>query len=282
MSELLSWSFGPVESRLVRILLYLLFGLFAAPFVFFGVVLIAVGAASRTGTSHRELLFLLIAVLLAIVLGRTLLIFRSIASVEWKLREFLQVGQLRWFVAATIFDLFILGIIALWIQGGSVSLTTVWAVLVVLLIGFVHLLGSKGKFNPETLTLSYGGRGEVDLDHVANMKRMVLGNRSFLWLSFKPAVSAPFKRLYIVPTDVAEQIDALLEPEATTDTGLGEKRSMSQMRHAVAALTVFATAGGLLLLLIWVGVPTLVSVLVAGIFATLGFALLSAALHAHV
>jgi hypothetical protein len=279
MSESVSWSLGPVESRLVRILLYLLFGLFVAPFVFFGVVLFAAGAPSRAETSVGELLLLLIAVLLAIALGRTILIFRSMARFEWKLREFLQVGQLRWFVAATIFDLFILWLIALWVQDMSIPLTSIWAVLVFLLIGFAHLLSSKGQFDPVTSTLSYHKQDEANLDHVVDMKRVIIGKRNFIWLSFGSDVTAPFKRLYMVPTDVAEQADSLVERETTTETGLGKSGSVSRRRNVVGALIVFGVASGLFILLTRSGVSTSVSILAAAIFATLGFILLSAAFH---
>jgi len=225
-----SWDWGPTESWFVRALLYLAFGWMAG----YAVVAVLSLLSVSLGGSRRDLA-LFAAATLGFLLSPLLILYLVIERSRrndppsihshWLVQEFWQVLRLRWFVAVALASA-----ATLWVLDtrlGAVPFVAVLALVVAVTL-LVGLLSSKGKIDPESRTLSYSGhltRRELDLASVADVKRLSLGDRTFLWVSVKPDVEKRYlaQGLYTVPTDIAESDWAASESNREVTLSVREK-----------------------------------------------------------
>lgn len=125
-----------------------------------------------------------------------------------------------------------------------------------LLAGF---LGSAGGIDPESLTLSYAGRDDVDLRRLQDLKRLSVGPYTVLWLLFSPATGnrRSGQGLYAVPTAVVERAWPVFERGMAADAGSGKREKSQLLRriNVVVSVVFVGASAGVLAFLVWMGSP---------------------------
>ena len=201
----MSWSWGPANSRTVRVLLYAKYGISRG-----GVFLLLVGGSyllikrllSGELNPRFLLLFLIVGWFLAYVglihwAGRTTLRQTRLFA------EFYRVSRPRWYALATL-----LGAGAHYLLFAYSP--TVWALaflcsVPVLIIGS-KFFSSEGKLDWNTQTLTYQGE-EIDLELVTETRRVTIGKRTIVWLSFpRGRVGVQTPRLLVLPTRLIDSV----------------------------------------------------------------------------
>lgn len=271
----LSWSLGPANSRLVRVLLYLMFGWVPA----FLVVEAGWFIGQSPGTLllfARPVVLLAVVVFIAIVLGQLDRWERYVPAWSWFLIEFSRVNRVVWFVAAILVDALVLAALRTWVSG-DVFLGEGVGPLAVLAIGTRFLI-SKGEIDAEAMTLFYDGWREVDLEYVTDVRIFRVGRRAFLILSFRPEMpQRSWRGPYTLPTAVADRAQPVFEAgRAAGEDRFGATDDRAETRRPsrtvlVAGILVFF--GGPVILVAFLsvlGVPFEFAVTVGLFFAMFG------------
>lgn len=254
-----SWSVGPANARTVRGLLYLAEGLVGGAFAALatslslfvlgdgvenvGVFLVFLLLASRWATFHwfarREQ-------------------FRH-ERIRWQLAEWVAVR--RWPRSVVLAGIVAGGLLAPQLLDRVWVVIAVFAIHPLLVSGFAcvfvaFLLSSKGEVVPETYTLRYGERREVDLRYLTDVRRATIGSWTFLWLS-APRGYEDHRELrgpYVLPTETLERVwhvfEAGLATEVETSDGGGPSRTVLSAGIAVVggtglAMVAILYAGGM-------------------------------------
>lgn len=261
----LSWDRGPAESRLVRVLSYvawgLLGGLLVSGAVLFRRWLASVAADVVTGDVGPVALAFAVFVLVLLVpmlwvgyVHNRRVEPRSRAMAEWQAFRPWPWGAV---VAVVVAILVLLGEVAF--EPWFVAQPRTFA-FAVLLVGAVvdvlaHLLGPVGELDPSTMTLSYKNRDDADLRYLADAKRLRVGGYTFLWLSFVPGAPDRFsvQGLYVLPTEVVERAWPVFEAGIDADVEQGEKSTVAyRVNVLVTAVAVGLPVAGVAWLA-WVG-----------------------------
>lgn len=283
----LTWSWGPADSRLVRVLLYVPPGLIGGlALVALGRIVavwlaagwLAVGGVEPTRTEVTTLLVILVVFLVAAVLyfGQMVLVERGTRRTLTDTRvfgEFYRMERLHWHVLAALIGAGLYLVVAATVPGA-------WPVvfvggLAVSLIG-VHLLGSAGELDPSSRTLTYDDH-EIDLASVTAVRRLSLGERAVVWLSSpRERTSIRTPGLLVLPTRVADELEAVVErgtpEEAAARSDAVESADANPVVRAVSfilALGFLGFAGVLSVLLYRRGLVN-VALAVSLILATFG------------
>lgn len=213
-----SWDIGPAHSRPIRVLLYLAEGLAGGGIISVAGSMAIFAFGASAGAVGIFAIFLIIA-----ARWTAFFQYRSRDEVRWELQEWMRVRRWPW----TVLLVGLLG-------GGLLSLqlrSLVWVVLtnlginqVLLFSGFLcagvaFRLGSKGEVDPETFTLSYDGRREVDLHYLTDLKRVTIGPWTLLWLSAPRGYEhrRTLKGLYVIPAETVAQVWQVFEAGLNAD-----------------------------------------------------------------
>lgn len=256
--ELLSWEFGPASSRLVRAFLYLFEGVFGGLTLYFGWLLAGadrwvlgvVGAlilvAGMVGWFHRDKL-------------RSSFALAETDSRLW--REWLAVRRWRWTVAVSLLAgvAFVFGYSQYWWARSVLGFSYF---IVFPFFGLAAFLSPRGAIDVETRTLAYTEPGmltgrererEYDIDTVSGIRRLPLGGRTVLLLSFASHPTGGGRwRLILLPTDVAEAAVPVFERGTTVDGGRSEAVRLSRKTFRIG-LVLFLGMGVTLLLAGYLG-----------------------------
>lgn len=226
----LSWALGPEESRRTLGLLYVGFG------AMFGFILYFAVEALRLGLPPISLIVLLHG---AGFVGFFLLFYALIGRLErlekyiypsgrWFLLSFSRVSQFHWFLVVSVIEFVGLSAFGLWLGRdvyilGENVVVLLFAILALGGFGGAILLSSRGKFDVDNLTLEYNTPLStiewitVDLETLAGVKRLNVGKRTYLWLSFEKETDHPFFRgPYMIPTETIEQMWPRIEAGIAT------------------------------------------------------------------
>lgn len=264
----MSWSWGPANSRIVRVLLYAKYGVFRG-----GAFLLLVGGSYLltqrlfSGDSNpRSLLLLLIVGWFLAYIGVINWAGRTTLRQTRLYDEFYRVSHPRWYATGTLFG------------AGSHYLLftyspTVWAIaflssVPVLIIGS-HLFSSEGEFDWKTQTLTYQGE-EIDLALVTGIRRVTVGKRTILWLSFtRGRVGMQTPRLLVLPTRLVNSAWSVFE------TGSAHEVESAKPDRGTQAV-FFGAALGFLGIAVVIGVlltqneGLVVALGLSGVFAVFG------------
>lgn len=226
-----AWSEGPATSRPIRILLYLAEGLVGGGLISVAGSMAILAFGASAGAVGLFAIFLVIA-----ARWTAFFQYRSREETRWELREWIRVRRWPW----TVLLVGLLGGALLSLQLRSLA----WVILAnlginqgLLFTGFLGAgvafrLSSKGEVDPETLTLSYGGRREVDLHYLTDVKRVTIGPWTLLWLSAPRGYEdrRTLKGLYVLPSETIGQVwhvfEAGLNADVETPEGYQPSRTV--------------------------------------------------------
>lgn len=281
MADSLSWASGPTNSRGVRVLLYLAYGSAGSVgILLLALVAVALSTGSVAAGGGVSLGVLALALLLAVWRGLPMELARRSGGVETNaLDAFRAVRQWRWVAAASLLAFGVFtgvvlasGIVFLALLGPAAGWLTGYSL--------AHLLSSTGEVDPETRTMTYEGR-ELDLDALVGIRRIRFGGRTFLWLSFEPGYSAFDRRLYVLPTSIAERSRSAFEIGVASDGRPTDTESESANRERYLWGTVaFSGAGiGAFAIFWWAGAPLGIAALAGAITSIPALALFATALQ---
>lgn len=277
----LSWSFGPATSRPIRVLLYLATSLVlgAAVYVFGETSLFVMSTVAAPGPVDPGfvglfVIFFLLTARWVVVLP---LFFRdaeeqpsSFLRDEWRATV-----RWRWVGVGVALVAAVLGAIHYWLWGTDWLLASpnllAWGALglglTVLMVA--RLLSSTGRVDLQRLALHYNDRRRVDLSSLVGARRVVVGDRTYLWVTFESGVRAWLPRLYLLSTDVADRVWPTLrqqfEATPTEETTVGTTSRESRLATAL----MFAFAVAVALVVRAAGAPLGLAILVASYFALL-------------
>lgn len=238
-----SWSWGPANSRAVRLLLYGQYGIFGGLLF---LLLLGFAYLLVRNVLSRELSLLLVLGLFTVnwFAARTAIIERAGLTTLRQTRlydEFFQVAHQRWYATATLlcagahYLLFTYSPIV-WALGFSVSVP-------VALIG-PQFLSSEGELDRDAQTLTYQSR-DVDLRLVTDVRRFTMGERTVLWLSFthgRVGVMAP--RLLVLPTRLVDNAWDTFEASIAHEAEPAKTQWGTKAVFSGAALGSVGTAAG--------------------------------------
>lgn len=263
---------GPANSRVVRVLLYLGEG-FAI-----GAILSAAAGLVLPFLEGGRWLFGLLALLLLLA-ARWPAHLRHAhrgGDVAWEIQEWLTVR--RWPLTLLVLAAVSGGLIYGQLRPSVERFVLSWLAVHVsaltgfLFAGFALLLSSRGDLDPETLTLSYDGRGAVDLNHVTGVRRFAMGAWTFLWLSVSSECGQRqrLRGLYVVPSETANRTVSVCDADAGAVPEARESTRPSRSLVFVGALVLSGVGLGAAAALSTADLPLWFAVYVA--LATLGTA----------
>ena len=226
-----SWDRGPANSRPIRVLLYLAEGLAGGGFISLtgSMAILAFGASA--GAAGIFAIFLVIAARWTVFLQ-----YRSRDEVRWELQEWIRVRHWPWTVL--LVGLLGGGLLSLqlrsrgWIILANLGINQVLLFSGFLCAGVAFRLSSKGEVDPETLTLSYDGRREVDLHYLTDIRRVTIGPWAVLWLSAPRGYEhrRTLKGLYVLPSETIARVwhvfEAGLNADVSTSAGYQPSRTV--------------------------------------------------------
>lgn len=263
----LSWDRGPAESRLVRTLSYLAWGLFGglplSGVVVFRRWLASTAADVVTGDVDPmavafALGFLILAVPMLWVgyVHNRRIEPRSRAMAEWQQFRPWRRGAV---AAVLVAILVLLGEAAF--EPWFVAQPRVFSFSVLLVVIGVdvlaHLLGTVGELDLDRMTISYKNRDDADLRYLDDVKRLRVGAYTLLWLSFVPGAPDRFsvQGLYVLPTDVTERAWPTFEAGIAADVEREEKSRVAYRINVLVTAAAVALPAAALAWLVWVGGP---------------------------
>lgn len=263
-----SWSWGPANSRTVRVLLYAQYGVSRGVgfLLLIGVSYLFLQQLSADNLNPRFLTVILIVGWSLAYIGVLHLAGQTTLRQTRLFDEFYQVRRPLWYAIATLLGA---GVHYLLFAYSP----TVWALLFlssvpVLLIGS-KLLSSAGEIDEETRTITYQGN-EVDLEMVSGIHRFTIGNRTILWLSYtRDGVGIQSPRLLILPTQLIDNTWQMFE------SGVAQEVESSEPRRRTRGIFL-GTALGFLGSAVAIGVLVtrseglIVAIGLSGIFALFG------------
>lgn len=287
----LSWSYGPANSRLVRILFYLAEG------ILWGLVAVQVLTLVwlAVGTDPWLLGTLTVFLLLAV---RWASFFATVSerSGRYAHRDFREwVTVRRWplvFVSSVLFaGVLLAGALGYWwwfvpdveiewwwrYSSGDRAVFFAGLFVGITLLVLARSLSSSGEVDPETATLSYRERDAIDLASLSDVKRFTVGEWTVLWLRFEPGVRerTAVQGLYAIPTDVVERAWPAFEAGMDADPEVAERESTPRDRSLrttnlgiVAGYVAFAV--GTFSTFYLLGAPDGMLVMLAYVFGVLG------------
>lgn len=229
---------GPANSRLVRVLLYAKYGVSRG-----GLFLLLVGGSyllirpllSGNLNSRFLVVFLIVGWLLAYI-GLIIWAGRTTLRQTRLFDEFYRVSRPQWYAIASLLGA---GVHYLLFAYSP----TVWAIaflssMPVLIIG-AHFFSSEGELDPDTQTLTYQGE-EIDLALVTGIRRVTLGRRTILWLSFiRGQVGMQTPRLLVLPTRLVDREWSVFE------TGRAREVESAKPNRGTQAVFLGAALGSL-------------------------------------
>lgn len=226
----LTWEWNPSQSQVVRTLLYLAEG------ILYGVFLSATVLLTRQlipGLLGGEFLPYLLLIIILIFAARFALLVRVAARSEPTpktrvVHEWRDVR--RWPLTAAVSIAVGLPLVAAgsfyweWYEAGT-KVRRIGAISMLVGITFywlAHFLSSSGKFDPERMTLSYN-TDKINLRFLTSVKRITVGERAFLWMTFKQGYASDIQRLYTVPIEIANQVTD--KPEAKITAAIEDRET---------------------------------------------------------
>lgn len=263
----LSWSWGPANSWVVRILLYAQYGVFGG-LVFpllVGVSYLLVHTLLSGDLNSQFFLVLLIAGWFLVWIGIIERAGRTTLRQTRLFDEFYRVSRPRWYAIVTLLGAGVHYLLF------TYSLTA-WAFVFFLSVPVLpigsQLLSSEGKLDCNTRTLTYRGN-DIDLELITDIRRVTIDDRTILWLSFvrgRASISTP--QLLVLPTQLVEDAWPIFE------TGLTQEAEPAQTNRKTQII-LFGAALGFLGVAVAVGLLTqkeglVVAIGLSGIVAMFG------------
>lgn len=283
-SETLSWTVGPAESRLVRVLLYLAEGFFGGGIV---VLLVAFGRSLLpTGFAGSSWTLVVLAFAGLPLAWKFWIYFvrRSNHLTVWLWHDWLAVHRWWWALSVAILVGGVLVAVVLRSPWYSYADRSAWfgALFVSLACALLAgLLSSKGELDSKSLTLTtlrYGEWRDLDLRMLTVTERATFGPHAVVWLSVSPGVEnrTATQGFYSVPADVLDRAWPAFEAGLAADPPIDDEtiargRFFRRVNRTVAVgffLFALAVVAGMA----WLGGP-LFQLLVA-IWALAGFGFL--------
>lgn len=281
----LTWSIGPADSRLVRVLLYLAEGLFGG--IILSSVLLLVGSPVidlLRGVNPWSLG--LVAVLLFLLVWKTAIlagVLRAAPEPPQTTREWVEIQQWRWAIVTSL-------IVTAFLVGGEVfvwewySQTYDWISLAfffagIALFSVAGVLVSTGEIDRDTMTLtdvppSSNEPRRINLRSLRGVKRFTIGDRTLLWLSFEPGYGSSTKHLHAIPTEVVDRGWSVFQSGLAADVEVEASARSARRQNLLAVVGFTAITGTTLATFSWLGAPSEVVVVLAMVFAFVGIAFL--------
>lgn len=147
----------------------------------------------------------------------------------------------------------------------------------IVLLVLARSLSTDGEIEPESLTLSYRQRDEIDLSALAVARRFPVGPYTALWLRFEPGIRDRSSRqgFYVIPTPIVERAWPVFEAGLAAEAGATDRESTPRHRplrtiNLGIVVGYVALAVGALTLFYALDAPRAALEMVAYVFAVLG------------